>query len=81
MLFNQYPFKNLVDFKKIIVQQKHRFIKAFAGHLLSYALGRGLGPADSPALDTITQKALGGQDSLRTVMKSIATSEPFLHKR
>ncbi|MEC9093629.1 MAG: DUF1592 domain-containing protein, partial [Planctomycetota bacterium] len=81
VLFNQFKFNNLVDFKQILVQQKHRFIRGFTAHLLSYALGRELGPADSPALETLTQQALNGKDSLRTLMQNIATSEPFLHKR
>ncbi|MCA9217255.1 MAG: DUF1592 domain-containing protein [Planctomycetales bacterium] len=79
-LFNQYEFKTAVEFKQLIVQQKQRFIRAFASHLLSYALGREVGPADSPALDEITNKAMAGTDSMRSVLKHIAMSEPFLHK-
>ncbi|MEE2642570.1 MAG: DUF1592 domain-containing protein [Planctomycetota bacterium] len=80
-LFRQYGFETFPQFKKIILQQKQRFIRAFAAHLLSYALGRELSPADSPALDVITAKAMAGEDSLRTLMKNIALSDPFLHKR
>lgn len=79
-LFNQHEFKTLIEFKQLILQQKHRFIRGFAAHLLSYALGRELGPADSPALDAITEKAMNGQDSFRTILKHVAMSEPFLHR-
>ena len=80
MLFNQHEFKTLVEFKQLILKEKHRFLRGFISHLLSYALGRELGPADSPALDDMTAQAIKGQDQMRAVLKSIAMSEPFLHK-
>jgi hypothetical protein len=79
-LFNQHKFNTLVEFKSLILKEKQRFIRGFISHLLSYALGRGLGPADSPALDDMTASAMAGKDQMRTVLKSIAVSEPFLHK-
>ena len=80
VLFNQHEFTTLVEFKKLILKEKQRFIRGFIAHLLSYALGRELGAADSPALDEMAARAMAGQDQLRAVLKSIATSEPFLHK-
>jgi hypothetical protein len=79
-LFNQYEFKTVIEFKQLILKEKQRFIRGFVSHLLSYALGRDLGPADSPALDEMTAKAMAGKDQFRAVLKSIAMSEPFLHK-
>ncbi|MEO1997443.1 MAG: DUF1588 domain-containing protein, partial [Planctomycetaceae bacterium] len=80
ILFNQHKFQSLVEFKRLILQDKHRFIRAFVSHLLSYALGRELGPADAPSLDGMTAQALAGKDQMRAVLKSVAMSEPFLHK-
>ncbi len=80
MLFNQHEFKTVVEFKRLILQEKQRFVRGFVSHLLSYALARELGPADSPALDDMTAKAMAGEDQLRAVLKSVAMSEPFLHK-
>ena len=80
MLFNQHEFKTVVEFKRLILQEKHRFIRGFISHLLTYALGRELGPADSLALDDMTAKAVAGQDQMRSVLKRIAMSAPFLHK-
>ena len=80
VLFNQHEFKTVVEFKHLILQEKQRFIRGFFAHLLSYAIGRELGPADSPALDNMTSKAMSGKDQLRAVLKSVAMSEPFLHK-
>ena len=80
ILFNQHKFQTLVEFKRLILEDKQRFIRAFVSHLLSYALGRELGPADAPALDAMTEQALTGKDQMRTVLKSVAMSDPFLHK-
>jgi hypothetical protein len=80
ILFNQHKFQSLVEFKRLILQDKQRFIRAFVSHLLSYALGRELGPADALALDAMTAAALAGKDQMRTVLKHVAMSEPFLHK-
>jgi len=79
-LYGQFEFDTLLEFKQLIVKQKHRFIRGFAAHLLSYGLGRELTPADSPALDAVTAKALAGQDNMRSVLKQVAMSEPFMHK-
>ena len=80
ILFNRHEFKTAVEFKRLLLLEKRRFIRGFVSHLLSYALGRELGPADSPALDNMTVKAVAGQDQLRAVLKSVAMSDPFLHK-
>jgi len=80
VLFNEHRFTTLVEFKQLIVQEKERFLRGFIAHLLSYALGRELGPADWPALDDMTAKAAEGEDQMRAVLKRIAMSEPLLHK-
>jgi len=80
ILFNQHKFKTVAEFKRLILLEKHRFVRGFVSHLLTYALGRKLGPADSPALNEMTEKAMSGKDQLRAVLKSVAMSEPFLHK-
>ena len=80
ILFNKYEFTTAQEFQKIVLAQKHRFIRGFAAHLLSYALGREVTAADSPTLDQITERALAGEDKLRGVIKSIALSKPFHHK-
>lgn len=80
VLFNQHEFSTAVEFKQLLVREKQRFFRAFAAHLLSYGLGRELGPADSSALDDITSRAVAGEDTMRAVLKGVAMSEPFLHK-
>lgn len=79
-LFNEFEFKTASEFQEIILAQKHRFIRGFAAHLLSYSLGREVTVADSPTLDEITKRALAGEDQLRGMLKWIALSKPFHHK-
>ena len=62
------------------MQQKPRFTRGFIAHLLSYALCRELGPADTPALEAMTAQAVSGDDQLRAILKAVALSEPFHHK-
>jgi mono/diheme cytochrome c family protein len=80
VLFNQHKFKDVLEFKRLILKEKQRFIRGFSSHVLSYALGRELGPADWPALEKIAADAAAGDDRMRTLLKSIAMSDPFLHK-
>ncbi len=76
-LFNQHEFKTALEFKQSLLKEKRRFIRGFAAHLLTYALGRELGVADSLTLDGITADAMAGEDRVRTMLKRIALSEPF----
>ena len=80
VLFNRHEFKTILEFKKILVKEKERFLRGFVSHLLSYALSRDLGIADASTLDDLTAQAVQGQDQMRTLLKGIAMSEPFLHK-
>lgn len=79
-LFGRHEFESIHDFKKVILNERRRFVRGFAAHLLSFALSRELGPADSPTLDAIADRVMAGENSLRTVLKMVAMSEPFLHK-
>jgi len=73
-------FNTIEEFKQLLLKEKQRFLRGFVSHLFSYALGRELSPADSPAIDAITKKAMIGEDQMRTILKNISMSDPFLHK-
>ncbi len=79
-LFNQRPFANIEEFKDGLLAEKDRFARAFATHLLTYALGREVKPADQPALDRIVRASATDGYRLRTLMRQIALSEPFQTK-
>ncbi|MEM9348145.1 MAG: DUF1592 domain-containing protein, partial [Planctomycetota bacterium] len=79
-LFRTHAFDDPVEFKDAILAEKDRFARAFAEHMLSYALGRELSVADSPAIDDIVKAAVNDDYKLRTIVKAVATSPPLLEK-
>ncbi len=79
-LFRKHEFKNVVEFKDAILAEKNRFARAFAGHTLSYALGRALTPADTPALDRITERTVTDGYRLQTVLHEVVQSAPFVNR-
>ncbi|MEC9081489.1 MAG: DUF1592 domain-containing protein, partial [Verrucomicrobiota bacterium] len=78
VLFRKHIFTNLVEFKDALLAEKDRFTRAFAGHMLSYALSRGLTPADSFVLDRITKKTIDGGYRLQTLINEVVQSPPFV---
>jgi len=79
-LFRKHAFKNVVEFKDAILAEKHRFTRAFAEHTLSYALGRTLTPADTPAIDRITERVATDGYRLQTVLHEVVQSAPFVNR-
>ncbi len=80
VLFRKHKFSNVIEFKDAIVEEKDRFTRAFASHLLSFALARELTAADSPALDQIVSSTVSDNGRMKSLIKHIVLSEPFLTK-
>lgn len=76
-LFGRVAFTTVEEFKDGLLAEQERVARAFAGHLLKYALGRELVPADRPALDRIVAAAAPGGYRMRDLMKAVVLSEPF----
>ncbi len=79
-LFRKHAFNNIVEFKDAILAEKDRFTRGLAGHLLSFALARALGPADQIALDTIAERTAANGYKIQTLLQEVILSEPFLTK-
>jgi hypothetical protein len=77
-LLKRSPFKDVVQFKSILLGEEKRFAKAFTAHLLRFALARELTPADSPSIDTIVQNTATGGFRLRDILREVILSESFL---
>lgn len=77
-LFRTHKFITPVQFKDALLAEKDRFARALAEHVLMYALGREISVADAPALAEITQTTVDDGYRLRTLLKAVAMSEPFL---
>ncbi|MEM1443758.1 MAG: DUF1592 domain-containing protein [Verrucomicrobiota bacterium] len=79
-LFRRHDFTDVVEFKDAILAEKDRFTKAFAGHLLSFALARELGAADEIAVEKIAEAVANEDYRLQTVIHEVVLSEPFRSK-
>lgn len=76
-LFGRHGFDDPAAFKDAILAEKKRFTRAFAGHLLSYALGRALDAGDRPSLDAIVANAAQDGYRLRTIIREVVLSPSF----
>ena len=77
-LFRRHQFSDIVGFKDAILAEKDRFVRGFAGHLLSFALARELGPQDQSELDRIAAATIADDDRIQTLVREVVFSKPFL---
>jgi hypothetical protein len=64
-----------------VLHEDARFGRCVSTHLLTYALGRGVGESDNPYLDQMAKEFQGGGSRLKDLIAIIATSEPFRTRR
>jgi hypothetical protein len=76
-LFNKHAFQDVIGFKDAILAEKDRFARAFAGHLLSYALGRKLDVVDRSSLDRIVANSAKNGYRFRTMIREVVLSSSF----
>ncbi|MDF1656192.1 MAG: DUF1592 domain-containing protein [Verrucomicrobiales bacterium] len=79
-LFRKHRFSSVPAFKDAILAEKDRFSRGLAGHLLSFALARELGPADQIALDLISERTADQDYRFQSLLREIILSEPFQTK-
>ena len=77
-LFQEHAFDDVIQFKDALLAEKDRFARGFAGHLLSFAVARELGPADQSVLDSITESVATDNYRIQSIIRQIVLSEPFL---
>ena len=77
-LFRTHKFSNLIEFKDAILKEKDRFVRALAGHMLAFGLGRELSPTDSLALDDIVRIVKEENYSMKSMIHAVVSSKPFL---
>ncbi|MDB4808752.1 DUF1592 domain-containing protein [Verrucomicrobiales bacterium] len=80
ILFRKHPFGDVIAFKDAILAEKDRFARGLAGHLLSFALARELGPADQIALDQIVERTAADDYRIQALLKQVVLSKPFRTK-
>lgn len=76
-LFNRHAFDGVIGFKDALRAEEDRFAKAFASHLLSYALGRKVDAGDRISLDRIVANSANDDYRFRTMIKEVVLSPSF----
>jgi hypothetical protein len=70
-------FAGLSGLQQILMARKDEFTAAFTERLLTYALARGIGAHDMPAVRAISHAAAADGYHIQTIIRGIATSDPF----
>lgn len=68
------------ELQNTLLQKEDLFLKSLAGKMLTYALGRELGVADTPFVDEAVAAMKENDYTIRSLIHYIATSQPFLTK-
>jgi len=71
-------FKDVIDFKRLLLARKELFARALTTKLLAYSLGRHVSLSDRPHVDRIVAELDRRGNGFRDLIKLVATSEPFL---
>jgi hypothetical protein len=79
-LLRQHAFNDVTQFKDAILRDKARFTRAFAAHLLSFALAREIDTSDAVALKSIASKTKAADYHFRSMIKEVVLSDPFRQK-
>ena len=79
---NGTKFEGLSGLKQVVVEQRSDdLLRQVSSKMLSYALGRQLEYYDEPALRDIVATVKADDYRLRTLVREVTTSYPFLHKK
>jgi mono/diheme cytochrome c family protein len=70
-------FSGITGLQQILLARKDEFTSAFTERLLTYALARGIGAHDMPAVRKIAHSAADDGYRIQTIIKGIAASDPF----
>jgi len=70
-------FSGIGGLQKILLDRKDEFTQAFTERLLTYALARGVGAQDMPAVRAISKGAAADGYRIQTIIRGIVTSDPF----
>ena len=73
--------KGAASVKAVLLDRKDRFLRNLVVQLLTYALGRELGPYDLPTVRRVADAVKAGQYRADLLIEEVAVSYPCLHKR
>jgi len=70
-------FKTVSEFRELLVERQDQFNRCLTEKLMSYSLGRELGPTDRPSVDKILALLDGNKGGLADLVRLIILSKPF----
>jgi hypothetical protein len=70
-------FRNIDEFKQLLLKDKDQLARALTEKLLTYARGAAPAPADKPAIEAIVRKVRARNYGLRTLVHEIVRSKLF----
>ena len=73
--------KGAASVKAVLLDRKDQFLRNLVEHLLTYALGRELGPYDLPTIRRVTDAVKAGQYRADVLIEEVAACYPGLYKR
>jgi hypothetical protein len=74
------PFKDSVQFKRLLLEDRDKFLHAFIEHLSTYALRRVLTVDDREQIASLTEEAKTNQYGLKEIVRAVALSD-LIRKR
>jgi len=69
------------DLKKVLLDQKDKFVRCLAEKMLTFALGRGVEMTDACHVDEIVQKTKQSNYNMGALIQAIVESDPFRKKK
>ncbi|MGZ0163567.1 MAG: DUF1592 domain-containing protein [Planctomycetales bacterium] len=73
-------FRNIDDYKQLLLDDRDQLARSLAGKLLSYATGAAPTTADQPEIDRIVKKIRDKNYGLRSLIHEVVQSRVFQHK-
>jgi hypothetical protein len=70
-------FRDAVEFRRLLLEDRERFTRGFVEHLCTYALRRVLTVDDRADIQTIVDAAIAGQYGVRDIVRAVVLSDLF----
>lgn len=77
---NGQKFRDFLEFRSAVEEQRERFVRGLTEKLFVYALGRTIEPSDRGEIDAIVADASGERATLRRILAGIVATRQFQTK-
>jgi hypothetical protein len=74
------PFRNIEEFRKILLKDSDQLARYFTERLIVYSTGAGIGFADRPVVERIISRTESKNHGVRAIIHAIVQSSVFQSK-